>query len=281
MSGETFDESGEQPRSRPVQEERRRLRAEVLRDALVLALQRFEAHERVDRQRGQPVDLHADLVDGAAEKELVGERLVDEIPLVRVLPVHVPDPAEELPELDLQPGHELARLNEGLLGLDFPAGDGQHRPGVEVGVHRSREGHLQLAQVEAALDASMIVARGFGAVRVEAGRARGDVGRGAGPAVVVVDAVGNDRDRRVERVARRDLPALAETSAGCRPAGSAGPRGPVDVGGGAWGVGLGAGPGSARRARRARRRGARPLPPCRVLGPGQPGGDDDEKHGHW
>ena len=68
--------------------------------------------------RRQPGQLHAVVAVLRAEHGLVGQRVVDEVPGVRVLRVQVADAGEEAPGLQRQAVAQRRGLHEGLLDRD-------------------------------------------------------------------------------------------------------------------------------------------------------------------
>src|SRR6185436_6087584 len=80
-----------------------------------------ELAAQLDQQVGRrhPFHLHAVVVPAAAEKRLVGQRRVLEIPGVLMDRVLVADRREEAPALEREAAAELQRLEKSLLDLDF------------------------------------------------------------------------------------------------------------------------------------------------------------------
>jgi hypothetical protein len=104
----------------------------VVRELLVLPLQQLGSDLQVEGELREPGELESFLVQAVpAEEQLVGEVLVDEVPLVRVVRVRVADPAQELPPLELQAEGEAAGLEEDLLRFDPLLAQGEEGLDVE------------------------------------------------------------------------------------------------------------------------------------------------------
>src|SRR5215469_12717168 len=86
------------------------------REAAAAAGFRTELDEVVGGR--EPADLYAVLRQLAAEEHLVDQRLIDEVPVVRVNLVEVPGAGEEPPSLDREAIVERQRLEVGLLDVD-------------------------------------------------------------------------------------------------------------------------------------------------------------------
>ncbi len=119
-------------------------------EKLILALQRFRAQERIDRQGRQIGKLDPLLAAQTlvSEKGPVGQGDVGEIPGVRMLSVQPAEPAFELPPFDLKSpgkgrGHQIRFLK-----LRAVIGDRDSRVHVEIGVHGRKKEELSGLQIE-------------------------------------------------------------------------------------------------------------------------------------
>ena len=116
-----------------------------------------ELEEQVGRR--EPLHLQAVLPELSPEERLVRERLVDEIPGVRVHLVQVADAGEEAAALDREPGRQRRGAEERFLDLEFTlAGECCGQAAGEVGIDARRERDLRLAEAEAALARADFVA---------------------------------------------------------------------------------------------------------------------------
>ena len=148
---------------------------------------RAELEEQVRRR--EPLDLHAVLRALAAEERLVDERLIDEVPGMRVHFVEVAEAREEAPALGREALGQRRRAEERLFDFDLVlAGDrgGQLAGKIRIDVRRERE--LGLAEIEAALAGTDLAA-----VRHEAGDVPvSGIARGVGVAAGEHDARSRD-----------------------------------------------------------------------------------------
>src|SRR5882672_12576647 len=134
------------------------MREEGLRTPAVLALPAFRpgrelttpgklgAEIDVERQRCDPLDLHAIVVELVAEEYLAGERHVGKVPGVGMDLVLITHSGEEPPRLDGETARQAERLNVGLLDADrvLRSDRGDQRAAEQV-VDVSGEGQLRLA----------------------------------------------------------------------------------------------------------------------------------------
>ncbi len=104
----------------------------------------------------QPASLHSILRQLAAQEGLVDERLVHEVPVVRVNFVHVADCREEPSALDGEAVVQGQRLEIRLLDIDaVVALDGGRDVGEEVRVDVGGDGQLRLPEIEAAVSGAL------------------------------------------------------------------------------------------------------------------------------
>ena len=81
---------------------------------------RAELEEQIGRR--EPFHLHAVLLELSAEERLVGERLIDEVPRVRVHFVEIAEAGEEASALRGEAVGQRERAEERFLDLDFVLG---------------------------------------------------------------------------------------------------------------------------------------------------------------
>ena len=168
---------------------------------LVVALEGFDARQQEERNGGQPRELQALVVEPVgAQRELVDQRLVDEIPFVGMLGVDVAEIAEELAALDLQAEGQAGGFDFGhfhFRAFEVDGGDGRR---LEVRIHRPRELEFKVPEVEALVGAVVVM---FFALRLgmgvaEAGDLAGDVAHALVRIFVIVEHVHDGGDVRIE-----------------------------------------------------------------------------------
>src|SRR5688572_11849240 len=157
-------------------------------EAVAVAGFRAELEEQI---RGrQPLHLQAVLAVLTAEHGLVDQRLVDEVPGMRMDFVEIAEAREEASALDGEPVMQRRGAEEGFLDFDLVlAGDGRGELAREVRIDAGAEGQLRLAEIEAAFAGTDLVAGRNEATDVPVRR----IARTPGEA-----AAENQRDRRVE-----------------------------------------------------------------------------------
>ena len=174
-------------------------------------MERLEAKLRIHRKGRKPGHLDANLSDPGPEHRFVRKRLVDEIPLVPVLPVDVADTAEELAESNLDTREEPARLNVDLFALDLAVRNPERGPDIEVRIDRAREAQLNLAQTEAA---RRTVGLDLSAAGTETVCFSQNLADATSSVVVVVEAIGDERDRRIKSIVSTRLTCFASNLKG-------------------------------------------------------------------
>ena len=176
-----------------VREQRRAVEpvATQARTRELAAVARFRAELEEQVRRREPLHLHAVLAVLPAIEGLVHERLVDEVPGVRVDFVEVTEAGEEAPSLDREPRRQRRGASERFFDADFAFGRQGHRQRRgEVRINARRERHFGLAEVEAAVARPDLASARHEAGEVEVTRVLRQVGVVAGQ---------DHRDRRIER----------------------------------------------------------------------------------
>ena len=117
---------------------------------LLLTLEDFNAEQGVMPPIRQPGYLHAGIAyTVVAEQIEIGEILVGEIPVMRMLVVHVADVRKEFTHLDLKPVRQRTGLQPGLLEFHIATRfDRQQGGRIEIGIDARREANLGAAKVE-------------------------------------------------------------------------------------------------------------------------------------
>ena len=127
-------------------------------ETVAVAGLRAELEEQI---RGrQPLHLHAVLPELPAEHGLVDQRLIDEVPGMRMDFVEIAEAGEEASALDGQSISQRGGAEERLLDFDLVvAGDRRGEHTGEVRIDAGAERQLGLAEIEAALAGTDLVAR--------------------------------------------------------------------------------------------------------------------------
>ncbi len=165
------------------------------RECLAIAGLRAELDEEIGGR--QPFDLHAVLRQLVAHESLVDERLVGEVPGMRMDFVEIADAREESPALDGEAGGQGGRAEIGFLDPDFIlTRDCGNQGRREIRIDAGAECEFGFAETEAALTRA-----DFAAARNESGDAPGfRVLRRAGVAAGEYHRNGRiERRRRVSR----------------------------------------------------------------------------------
>jgi hypothetical protein len=138
------------------------------------------------------------------EQVEIGQILVDEVPLMGMLPVDITEIAQEFSALDLEPVGQEAGLEIAFFQIHpTVAVDGQIGGGVEIRIDGGGEGDFRLAKVEAVLGPGVIMRRvRFRPVDMKLPPGHEGLTDDARPptvdVVLVIVAIEDDRQARVE-----------------------------------------------------------------------------------